>query len=117
MTTQLTKRHRARLLIGALTLFAALLGGASPAYAGLGMAATPDFPQTVSVGQTGVPASLTLQNNSNGTENTAPLTVTDIQLVPSCATTFGGPPDFDCPAAFADPGVFALSATGTGTAG
>ena len=116
MTTQNTKRRLARASLGALTLFVVLLGAAAPAQAGILFAAGPDFPSTVTVGSSGS-ATMSIINNSNGAENAAPVTLTDIQMVPSCGTTFGAPPDNDCPLAFADPGVFAISATGTGQVG
>ena len=69
------------------------------------------------VGDTNVPASITISNESTAPENGGSVTLTDINLVPSCGTAFGGPPNNECPAGFTDPGVFDLSATGTGVSG
>ena len=116
MNTQNANRHLVPAILGVVTLFVALLGSVAPASAGVSIGAGPDFPSSVTVGSNGA-ATFTIVNSSNGLENTAPLTLTDMQMVPACGSTFGGPPDNDCPLAFADPGVFTLSATATGRAG
>lgn len=87
----------------------------------------PSFPATMTVGQSGLPASLTLENrNTTALHDTLTNSVCNvgdplncppgdrgIVLVPSCAAYASG----RCTAAGADPGVFRLSATGTGRAG
>ena len=85
------------------------------AFAGVGFDAVPNFPSPVTVGQTGLPATLTIQNGSNGVDGAAGATVTltGIFLVPSCGTTFGVPANNnDCPTANEDPGVFQINPTG-----
>src|SRR5205085_9382557 len=47
----------------------------------------PEFPTTVTVGQTGVPADLRIVNNSTGADATVPITLTDIMMVPSCSNS------------------------------
>jgi len=84
------------------------------AFAGVGLGIIPNFPSTVVVGQSNVSGSLTITNLSNGPEATGNVTLSQILLVPSCGTFSPSP---QCPAAGADPGVFAISATGTGRAG
>jgi hypothetical protein len=88
-------------------------------------AAGPDFPPTVTVGQSGIPASLTLFNLNQGGEITfdnrlcnqgeaAPCggaAEKGLQLVPTCAVLTSSA------CTTADPGVFQLSATGIGQAG
>ena len=86
------------------------------AYAGVGFGVTPTFPVQVLVGATGLPASIQISNSSTTPENGGNVTITAINLVPSCGTTatvgFG-----NCPAVSADPNVFQLSATATGETG
>ncbi|MDQ6945461.1 MAG: hypothetical protein M3256_04135 [Actinomycetota bacterium] len=84
------------------------------AFAGVGLGVIPNFPSPVSVGQTAVPASITITNLSNGPEATGNVTLTDVTLVPSCGTFSA---NSDCPAAGADPGVFKVSATAVGRSG
>src|SRR5436305_1122564 len=83
-------------------------GGANP---GVRLGVFPQFPTQVNLGATGVAASISVVNGSDGIEGVGPITLTDLTLVPSCgnftATCAGG----------ADPGVFQLSATGTGAVG
>ncbi|MGH9125183.1 MAG: beta strand repeat-containing protein [Acidimicrobiales bacterium] len=87
------------------------------AFAGVGFGVVPTFPSVVTVGQTGLPANLTIQNTSTTPDNASNVTLSTIDLVPACGTTFGTAPINDCPIANADPGVFTLSPTGTGQAG
>jgi Ca2+-binding RTX toxin-like protein len=82
---------------------------------------------TVTVGQSAIPATLTLRNLNNGPdvsatnevcnvgESSPPCTSPErgITLVPSCKQLASG----QCTAAGADPGVFALSSSGTGQIG
>jgi len=84
------------------------------AYAGVGLGVIPNFPSPEAVGATGVPASLTITNLSNGTEATQTVTMGPVTLTPSCGTLTS---NAACTAAAADPGVFLVSATGTGAAG
>src|SRR5207245_1477734 len=62
-----------------------------------------------SVGQSAVPASISFANFSNGPEATGNVTLSDIRLTPACDNFAPG-----CAGGTADPGLFALSATGTG---
>ena len=78
----------------------------------MSVAAASDFPNAVTVGQTGVPASITVTNTSTPPNAVGNVTLGTITLVPSCGTFA-----FTCDPAFADPGVFSLSPTATGEAG
>jgi hypothetical protein len=94
---------------------------------GAGASASVTFPSTVTVGDTGLPASITLTNqntapNTNDTntvcreEDSSPPcgpSARGIVLVPSCFQVSGD----QCTAAGADPGVFQISSTPTGRAG
>jgi uncharacterized repeat protein (TIGR01451 family) len=83
--------------------------GTAPAIAGIGGSVVPDFPAAVTVGQT-FNATLTLTNNSDGGNLAESVSATGVFLFPSCQAGLG-----ICTTP--DPGVFTLSATGTGTAG
>ena len=87
------------------------------AFAGVGFGVTPQFPANVTVGQTGIPATIQVTNTSTPGDDTSNIQITSLFLVPACGTTFGVAPNNNCPAAQADPGVFQLSSTGTGEAG
>ena len=105
-------------LLGVLALAPAI------AQAGVGASATPTFPDTVTVGQTGVPASITLQRfnsspnvgDTNRVCNVGDTNPCDpaggIVLVPTCKSLIAGV----CVAAGADPDVFKISSTAIGTA-
>ncbi len=108
----------------AVSMSVAFLGVGS-ADAGLGAGATPSFPAVVTVGDTGVPAAIQVENDNTppNTTNTVcnfgdafpcPAGDPGITLIPSCAQlgVFSS-----CAPAGADPGVFRLSATGVGAAG
>jgi len=84
------------------------------AFAGVGLGVAPTFPTPVTVGQTNVPASVTITNLSNGVEASGNVTVTAIHLVPSCGKSGTGA---NCPAAGADPGVFQINSPVVGAAG
>src|SRR4051812_32681310 len=83
------------------------------------------FPQEATVGQTALPASITMQNNNGPPDDLQANTICNagdsgcaspepgIVLVPSCKHTSGN----GCAVDGADPGVFAVSATGTGRQG
>jgi hypothetical protein len=97
------------------------------ARAGAVASAGTTFPTTVTVGQTGVAASLTLENRNtspnvndvnsvcNAGELSPPCASPEngIVLTPACKQIASG----QCTAAGADPGVFAVSATGSGRIG
>ena len=120
-------RVRRGLRVGAcaaawLTLLA-LAGSAEAAIKG---AATITFPPAMTVGDTGRPAVLTVANTNNDGDETRTNTVCNagdpspcvagergLTLIPSCEQLLAGL----CSPAGADPGVFALSATGAGRAG
>ncbi len=110
------RRRSLRVVVAVLIGLALVLVTAQEAFAGVGFGVTPTFPSTVTVGQTGLPASVQILNASTPPESAGNVTINAINLVPACGTTtFVGAGD--CPAAQADPGVFALSPTGTGEAG
>ncbi|MDQ1442176.1 MAG: hypothetical protein QOG97_2404 [Acidimicrobiaceae bacterium] len=86
------------------------------AFAGVGFGVTPTLPSSVAVGQTGLPASIQVFNNSTSPESSGNVNITALNMVPACGTT-SVVGSGDCPAGFADPGVFQLSPTGTGEVG
>ena len=88
---------------------------APPALAGVSIAATVNFPSSVTTGQTNVPASISVVNNSYSTHATGSVTITSLKLVPSCSTA--GDPGCDAASSVADPGAFTLAGTGTGRTG
>jgi hypothetical protein len=104
-------------VVAAVAATAPFLVGIRPAGASGNVSASPIFPTSSTVGQTGIPASISIGNNSTAPESGGNLTVTDITLVPSCGSLSFG----DCPAANDDPGVYAVSAAtgepGTACAG
>lgn len=97
-------------LLTAGMMICMMLAIAPPAFAGVGLAVTPSVQDPVEVGDTGLAASLLITNGSDGAQATQDVTVTNIVMTMSCGT-------FSTPCAEPDLGVFALSATGTGTAG
>jgi len=115
---RMTVPHRApsRRPVKLATLLVMIAGSilvtAGPAAASVSVAAASDFPNAVTVGQTGVPASITVTNTSTPPNAVGNVTLGTITLVPSCGTFA-----FTCDPAFADPGVFSLSPTATGEAG
>ncbi len=96
-------------------LTASAAGSGSTTVAGGSIAAltvTSTFPSSVSVGQTGLPASLVIQNAS--TVDQGQVILHSILLTPSCGSTGTAGA---CGAPDADPGVFRVSSTGIGQAG
>jgi hypothetical protein len=87
------------------------LGDGGAAFAAL--VAGPTLPAVVTVGDTSVPASLTLTNASTFPEDGGTLTITQIRLTPACGTDAG----FDCPFGFEDPGVFMIKGPAQGLPG
>ena len=69
-----------------------------------------DFPTPVTVGQTGVPATMTIVNASDGVQASGTVTVGQIALVPSCGNL-----DPNC-TGNGDPGTFAVSGSAAGSA-
>jgi hypothetical protein len=117
------RRARPTLLAALAALGAlALVPGSAQADVAANMSVS--FPFEATVGQTGLPASITMLNTNSPPDDTLTNTVCNpgdgppcinpepgISLVPSCKETSGSG---GCAPAGADPGVFALSATGTG---
>ena len=116
---------RGAVAVAVLVSGLAMLPGA--ALAGSGGAATPFVPTPVTVGQTGVAASITLENRNNGAEAALTNTVCNagdasppcsfgeqgIVFIPSCSQLAAG----QCTLAGRDPGVVAVSSNGLGEAG
>jgi hypothetical protein len=105
------KKFGVRIFMALVVGVFALSFFATSAHAGLGVGVTPDFPATATVGQTSVPVGLEITNNS--TPDVGTITLSNIRLIPSCGDT-----DADsttCAGAEVDPGVFTVSANGTGT--
>ncbi len=97
------------LLLVMTTVLVVIPAGPASAAVSLGMGST--SPATFTVGDTGVPASVTITNNSTGAQAAGTVTLSQIGLWPSCGTQ----QLTTCPTP--DTGVFALSATGMGKAG
>jgi len=129
--TQTTLPHRtgrhppaSRLALATTIAIAGVIAFApAAAQAGVGLSVTPTFPTDSTVGQTGLPATLTITNANTGTDvsaticnsgDAAPCAFSGegITLMGSCAAQGA---DAACTAA--DPGVFAISPTATGVAG
>ena len=127
--TMISPEHRARHhrsasagVATALCLALACLLAAT-AQAGTGLSVTPTFPTSSTVGDKGLPASLTIINANTGTDVSAticnsgdalpcPIGSQGITLLGSCAAQGA-----DAACTVADNGVFAISATGFGAAG
>jgi hypothetical protein len=97
--------------IGVVTI-GTIFCGALPAHAGVGLAMAPTYPSVVDVGQSSVPASLTITNGATGTEVVEQLNISNIQHTPSC-----GVGTFPCPTGSKDPGVFQINTPAVGSAG
>src|SRR5579863_8619365 len=79
-----------RALQGALALVIAVVPfvvNIPAAFAGIGFGVIPTFPSPVTVGQTGLPASLTIANDSTTPDNASPVTLDTITLVPACGSS------------------------------
>ena len=120
-------------LLRPLVVAAVCLAGAAPAAAGVDFVVTPGFASSATVGDTGLPASLTIVNTSTQQEGSAgPVTLCagpdtavestclgdglpaqSLLLTPACGSSA---PAQSCAAGFADPGVFDLAGTATGAA-
>ncbi len=88
------------------TVGSSLLFGAPAALAGTGIGVSPNFPATVTVGDTNVAVSMDVQNTSSA--DVGSLTLDSIYLTPQCGDT-------SIPCGAPDTGVFSVSATATGS--
>jgi hypothetical protein len=116
----LTGLARWRVLAGGAAVMATMLfATVSPAWAAVELSVTPSLPSNVTVGQTGLAASIQVTNASTATQSTGNVTLTELNLVPACGATTPTVGTGDCPTADADPGVFTVPSppTGTGEAG
>jgi hypothetical protein len=120
----LARRLRGGVALLAVPLLVAFVGNGR-AEAGLGAAATPTFPTTVVVGNTGLAASIQLRNDNTAPNTSStvcnvgdalpcPVGELGITLIPSCGQLglFS-----ECAIGGADPGVFQVSNTALGAAG
>ncbi len=89
--------------IAALLALFSFFALANNAYAGIGVGVAPNFPGTVTVGDENVPVSLGFTNSP--TTDVGDILITNIELLPQCG---------DLNSCAPDPGVFAVSLTGTG---
>jgi hemolysin type calcium-binding protein len=124
----MSRRIRRRSLTMVLALIGYLLAMPGTASAAVVAIGSVNFPSTVTVGQTGVSATIRMENGNTSPDGsndnlvcnaadlvsacTTPISDPGILLVPSCKALAGN----QCAPAGADPGVFQLSATGTATA-
>jgi len=115
--------HRARrsapAIMSLLAACAALLVTAASASAGTSFSVSPDFPTAVgpvTVGQTGLDSSLTIQNTSTQQQRPLQIALSTITAVPTCGVITSS----DCPSSPVDqrePGVLLPSSTGVGQSG
>ncbi|HVF77537.1 MAG TPA: hypothetical protein VNA28_04520 [Solirubrobacteraceae bacterium] len=100
-------------LAAGLVAFALLAFVPAAANAESRIAVATSFPATVVVGSTGLAAQIVVTNQNTAPDTTSTIAATGITLTPTCGLLDG----FGCSAAGADPNVFVLqsSATGTGT--
>jgi hypothetical protein len=117
----------ARAIAAALTITVGVIAAPSIVSAGLGAGAAPTFPSVVSLGQVGLPASITLSNQNSAPHTVEANTICNfgdvapcpvghrgITLIPSCGLLGD---DSVCDPAGADPDVLDVSPTGIGEAG
>ena len=107
--TRIWKRLR-RFVIPLVATFAVFWVLALPAFADLTLGSLPGFPATVTVGQTFTVSTVFL-TTATDPEAQGTVALRDITVIPSCSNTLVG-----CPGGI-EAGVFAFSATGTGTLG
>ena len=113
-------KRLSQVVVSTLAMCIGLAGGASSAWAGAGFGIVPTVPANVTVGQTGVPSSLTITNiSTNGPGEvgyeTDSFRLTDITFVPSCGSQISSA---DCPVGSWDPGsIVPAPLTATGRAG
>src|SRR3954468_9312406 len=114
------RAHRSAPAISALLAFCvAMLVTAAAASAATSFSVGPDIPTAVgpvTVGDTGLASSLTIQNTSTQQQRPLQIALSSITLVPTCGVTTSN----DCPSAPTDqrePGVLRLSSTGVGHPG
>ncbi|MEO8276349.1 MAG: hypothetical protein ABI639_09020 [Thermoanaerobaculia bacterium] len=104
-------RVPSRIAVMAMAVFSPLLlAGIEPAQAGVSLNVLPAFPATVTAAETGLSASISFSNSSTGPDAAFSMSITAVALTPSCGNASNICNELD-------PGVFALSATGTGQAG
>ena len=108
------RRRAVQGLVVALVAIVPFVVAVPSAFAAVSVGIAPKFPSVVSIGQTGVSASLQISNSSTAPDNN--VTVNSIVLVPACGTTILSG-NGDCPSGSADPGVFTVASTGAGQAG
>ncbi|MDQ3075638.1 MAG: hypothetical protein M3Q34_00730 [bacterium] len=84
---------------------------AATAFAGVGVGVAPDFPATATVGQTNIATQMEISNSS--TSDIGSITLNTINLIPSCGNNDAN--TITCAGSEVDPGVFTVSATGTGS--
>lgn len=100
-------------IVAVLAMAGALLASATSALAGVGLAVTPGAnTPSVTVGQTGLPGSITIGWANTAPNDTHGNLVSNILFTPSCGEFVGSA---TCPPASVDTGIFTLSATGTGS--
>src|SRR5690348_3570376 len=92
-----------QLVVGILVMVGSL-SFALPAFAGVGVGVAPDFPATVTIGQTGLPVGLEITNNS--TADIGSIDLSNIRLIPSCGDTDADSTTCNDPVGEKDPGVF-----------
>ena len=86
---------------------------ATNVYAGMGGSTVPDYPASVTAGQTGVPTSLTITNSATSPNDTENVAVSSITHTPSCGSSLN---PGTCTGGDIDTGVFTVH-NGTGRAG
>ena len=107
-------RHRSVRQGLAAVLLGAMLGGATPALAGVGLAVVLDVPRAVKVGESDLEGTLTIISANSEVDEAITNLVFDISLTPSCGSrALSG----DCPSGSEDRGVFMIDPIAIGRDG
>ena len=98
----------------AVVLLGAILGGATPALAGVGLAVVLDVPRAVKVGESELEGTLTIISANSERDEAVSNLVFDISLTASCGSrAVSG----DCPSGSEDRGVFMIDPVAIGREG
>ncbi len=110
------RRRLLLLVVAALTVGGVLVGGASTALAGVGIAVVPTFSGALTVGAVGQPGSVHIRYEPTDGDTGKQFTLQAVTLVPSCGSLNVISPG-NCPPGSYDPGVFQLSLNAVGAPG
>src|SRR5580704_5471630 len=105
-------RAHAKIVVSLAASASGMFLFASTAFAGVGGSVVPDYPASVTAGQTGLAATLTITNSSTAGNASDNIAVTNISHTPSC----GSSDNSTCTGSDIDTGVFTVH-NGVGAAG